>query len=65
MGTLSFPLETGVDAGEISGTGVGLGSDMGTDKTKGAEGSDAFPWFEIRVDGFGVPSVSAAPKKEC
>lgn len=55
----------GADAGEISGAGVGLGSDMGTDKTTGAGGLDVFPRSETRVDGFGVPSASAAPKKEC
>ena len=49
-----------------SGAGIGLCSDIGTDKATGTGGSDgASPWSEARVGGFGVPSVFAAPKKEC
>jgi hypothetical protein len=60
-----LPLEVGADAGRMNGAGVGLGSHIGTDGTIGAGGSDGvFPWFDMRVGGFGVPSVFAVPKNE-
>lgn len=50
------------DAGRLSRVGVGLGSDIGIDKTTGAGSSDGvFP--ETKVEGFGILSVFAAPKR--
>ena len=63
LGILPLPLEVGADAERMSGPGTSLGSDTGTDGIAGAGSLDG--WFETRVGGFGVPSVFAAPKKEC
>lgn len=60
---MPLPLEADADAGRMSESGVGLGSDMGTDGITGAGSLDS--WLETRIGDFGVPSVFAAPKKEC
>jgi hypothetical protein len=62
LGILPLPLEVGADAERLSGPGVDLGSNIGTEGITGAGSLDGR--FETRVGGFEIPSVFAASKKD-